>query len=129
VTSCGPCVLLPRVRPRLQSQECLHQELRQLPQQLPPDATAALAHLSGQAPRRGSKRAARARQAHALGLAEADVPHEKWWAPLKALNTHHSAAALAGGHAARLPDSEWEQQEALWRANWAAFQQHGAARV
>ena len=41
-------------------------------------------------------RAARARQAHALALAESK-PGSRWWLPLKQLNQHCEAAAAAGG--------------------------------
>lgn len=99
----------------------LHQGLKQLPQQLSHGDADALLGASS-LPRPGSSRAARARQAHALALAEASVV-ERWWVPLKAHES--SAAKLADADRPNSDaDAEQQQQEALWRSSWAAVATH-----
>lgn len=94
-------------------QEVLHSQLQQLPQlpQLPDNVTGAHFAL----PQADSVRAQKARQAHALALADARVG-SKWWLPLKALNQLHKDAATAGDGG--VLQQEWQQQEAAWKESW-----------
>lgn len=95
-------------------QEVLHNQLQQLPKlsQLPDSTDASQFVL----PAAHGAMAEKARQAHALALAEAKVG-SKWWLPLKGLNQKHKDAAAHEG-ASEL-QQEWQQQEAAWKASWA----------
>jgi hypothetical protein len=132
-------------------QECLHSQLQQLPQlsQLPDNVTGA--HFS--LPAAGSARAQRAKQAHALALAEAKVG-SKWWLPLKALNQQlrdaaaaaeqyastgsgaaSKAAAASGGlswgsaGSSGLLQQEWQQQEKVWKDSWQRIREEEQQRT
>jgi hypothetical protein len=127
-------------------QESLHSQLQQLPQlsQLPDNVTGA--HFS--LPSDGSTRAQRAKQAHALALAEAKVG-SKWWLPLKALNQQLRDAAAAaqdasaGSSAASkaaaaglwgsagstgLQQQEWQQHEKVWKDSWQRIREEEQQR-
>jgi hypothetical protein len=129
-------------------QECLHSQLQQLPQlsQLPDNVTGA--HFS--LPAAGSARAQRAKQAHALALAEAKVG-SKWWLRLKALNQQLRDAAVAAeqdastgsGAASKaatgglrwgsagssgLLQQEWQQQEKVWKDSWQRIREEEQRR-
>jgi subtilisin family serine protease len=128
-------------------QECLHSQLKQLPQlfQLPDNVTGA--HFS--LPAAGSARAQCAKQAHALALAEAKVG-SKWWLPLKALDQQLRDAAAAAeqdastgsGAASKAAagglwgsagstgvlQQEWQQQEKVWKDSWQRIREEEQRR-
>ncbi|GLC39304.1 hypothetical protein PLESTB_001576100 [Pleodorina starrii] len=75
---------------------------------LPPDA----APQDFPRPARGSERAERAAQAHALSLAEAKIGN-RWWTHLRALNTQAVQDSLTAEDQER-----WEALDARWRRKW-----------
>ncbi|GIL76623.1 hypothetical protein Vretifemale_6122 [Volvox reticuliferus] len=75
---------------------------------LPPDA----APQDFPRPARGSERAERAAQAHALSLAEAKIGNQ-WWTHLRALNTQAVQDALLAED-----EERWEALETRFRRKW-----------
>eukprot|EP00775_Hariotina_reticulata_P006552 gene6552-6780_t len=97
----------------LQEAEVLYKELQQLPQlaQLPENFAGE--HFS--LPHPNPTRAQRAKQAHALAVAEARIG-SRWWLPLKCLNQQQHDAATGGSHTSL--EREWQQQDQVWRSTW-----------
>lgn len=103
-------------------QDALASRLAQLPPLGDAPPSAQPAHLP--APDGGARRAAAARQAHALALAGARVG-SKWWLPLRRLAGEQAAAAAgcADGEEA----AEWAEQDAARARAWERLRREAAA--